>query len=196
MGEFIHIEASSTPKPDYPFRAYCATPNKDNPPALILLQEIFGITKQFLQPLADHYAELGYYVVVPELFWRLQEKTELNPQIEAEFNQGLDLMGRFDMDLSLKDIQNVVDFCKEHSNGKVGAMGFCMGGRLAFLSARDTSVSCAIGYYGVGLDEFVGDYKNIKNKLLLHIDEKDQFVPKEKQDIILRGLKEAQNPNI
>ena len=91
----------------------------------------------------------------------------------------------------MQDIQATIDHARKMpgSNGKVATMGFCLGGRLAFMAAARTDADANISYYGVGLEGLLGEAGKIKAPLILHIAEKDKFVPPEAQAKILEGLK-------
>ena len=147
MGDTLRISA-----PDGEFSAYRSAPKGDGPaPGLIIIQEIFGINP-FIKQVADHYAAKGFLVLAPDLFWRLEPGLSLNP--ETEFEAALGLMTRFDQDKGLEDIQTTISALRADpgSNGKVGAIGYCLGGRLAFLTATRTDADASVGYYGVGIE--------------------------------------------
>ena len=165
---------------------------------LFFIQEVFGVTSFFLQPLVEEYAKMGFLSLAPEMFWRLKEKTELVAEDKEQFDEAMRLKGLFDFAQGIKDIEDSINYLRTHPNcnGSVGLVGFCLGGRLAFLSARDTSIDVAVGYYALNLDKYVDDIKNIKTKLMLHIAGDDHFVPKETQQLILKAFQEAHNPSI
>ncbi|MDB5408255.1 MAG: Carboxymethylenebutenolidase, partial [Rhodospirillales bacterium] len=133
------------------FRAYLATPESGSGPGIVLLQEIFGIN-QYMRDVADSYAEEGYVVLAPDLFWRLEPDVELN---ETQFEKAFALYGKFDVAKSVEDITATVAALRAlpSCQGKVGALGFCLGGKLAYLAAAHSGVDCAVSYYGVAIDE-------------------------------------------
>jgi carboxymethylenebutenolidase len=100
-------------------------------------------------------------------------------------------MNAFDTDLGVEDIQATVDAARADSqcNGRVGAVGYCLGGRLAFLTATRTDVDAAVGYYGVSIDQYLAEADKLTCPLVLHIAEEDGFVPKDAQARIIAGLK-------
>lgn len=184
MGEMIEIAG-----PDGTFGAYASVSAKTPAPGLVVIQEIFGVNA-FLKKTADEYAALGFSVLVPDLFWRLKPGVDLDPANEADFQAGLDLMGKFDLDLGVKDIQATLTTLRgqKSCNGKVGAVGFCLGGLLAYLTAARTDSDATVGYYGVNIQNFLGEGANIAKPLILHMAGSDGFVPKQAQDEVKRGL--------
>jgi len=157
------------------FKAYLAKPEKGRGPGIVLLQEIFGIN-QYIRDVADYYAEEGYVVLAPDLFWRLEPGVELS---EAQFEKAFSLYQKFDVPKAVEDIgQSVAALRAEPACvGKIGALGFCLGGALAYLSAAHCGVDCAVGYYGVGIEKMLDLVSRIKCPLVLHFAAEDKFVP-------------------
>jgi len=185
----------SIPTPDGPFAGYLATPTSGRGPGIVVIQEIFGVN-QVMRDIADGLAAHGYFALVPDLFWRLEPGVQLTDKTDAEWQRAFVLMNRFDPDNGVKDIQAAIDTLRgrEGCTGKVGAVGYCLGGLLAYLSAARTTVDASVGYYGVNIHEKLGEAGNIKKPLLLHIAAKDQFVPPEAQKKIVDGL--SANPHV
>jgi carboxymethylenebutenolidase len=119
---------------------------------------------------------------------------QLTDKTDAEWKRAFDLMGRFDIDKGMKDIQAAIDTLRgrDGCSGKIGAVGYCLGGLLAYLTAARTNVEASVGYYGVNIQERLGEAANIKKPLMLHIAGKDQFVPPEAQKKLQDGL--GKNP--
>ena len=162
---------------DGSFGAYVAEPAGTPRAAIVIIQEIFGINEGIRRK-CDRWAGKGYLAVAPDLFWRLQPGVELDPDQEAEFKQALDLMGRFDQDQGVRDIEATIRAARTRSGGgKVGCVGYCLGGRLAFMTAARTDVDASVGYYAVGLDGLLHEKNAIARPLLLHIAGDDGFVP-------------------
>jgi carboxymethylenebutenolidase len=105
-------------------------------------------------------------------------------------------MGRFDSDKGVEDIQASIDHLRSAPgvSGKVGAVGYCLGGKLAYLAAARTDCDASVGYYGIMIQEMLGEAANITKPLMLHIAEADEFVPPEAQKTIAAGLKA--NPRV
>lgn len=188
MGEMIEIKG-----PDGTFAAYLARPESvkqgGTAPGLVLLQEIFGIN-YFMRETADMWAAEGFLTVVPDLFWRLKPGVELDDRKDEDWTEALDLMQRFDRMAAIKDIQASLDYLRglEGCNGKVGAVGYCLGGHMAYLTACHTDAEASVGYYGVNIEQRLKDAEHIRGPLLLHIAEEDRFVPKEAQDQVRKAL--------
>jgi carboxymethylenebutenolidase len=190
MGEQINISTA-----DGEFSAYVARPKADKAPAIVVIQEIFGVN-QVMRDVTDGLASQGYLAVCPDLFWRIEPGIDITDKSEAEWKRAFELFNAFDVDQGVKDIQATIKAARAdpQCNGKVGAVGFCLGGKLAFLTATRTDVDAAVSYYGVGLEGLVAEAEKLTRPLLMHIAEEDEFVPKEAQAIILQALKD--HPNI
>jgi carboxymethylenebutenolidase len=175
---------------DGTFSGYLATPSSGRGPGIVVVQEIFGVNPA-MRDLVDGFAAHGYLALAPDLFWRLEPGVQLTDKTDAEWKRAFDLMGRFDPDRGVADIQAAIDTLRVQSGctGKVGTVGYCLGGLLAFLTATRTNTDAAVGYYGVNIHEKLGEAKNIKKPLMLHIAGKDQFVPPEAQKKIQDGLR-------
>lgn len=173
---------------DGDFMGYLSAPAEGGP-GVIVIQEIFGVNG-WLRDVCDMLAENGYMALAPDLFWRIQPGVQLDATIESEFNEALDLYGKFDVDKGVEDIQASIDHLRgrEGCNGKVGTTGFCLGGLLTYLSATRTDSNANSGYYGVGIEGLLGEAGKIKAPLILHIAEEDAFVPKEATDQVRAGL--------
>lgn len=170
------------------FTGYIARPKGEAKAAIIVIQEIFGVNPGIRQK-CDKLAAEGYLALAPDLFWRLEPGVELDPDIESEFQTALDLMGKFDQDQGINDIQAAINFLHEkEGTAKVGCVGYCLGGRLAFMTAARTNISASVGYYGVGIDGLLGEKDAIANPVMLHIPTADGFVPAETQAAMHAGL--------
>jgi carboxymethylenebutenolidase len=170
------------------FRAYLAVPASGSGPGMVMLQEIFGISP-YMKSIADLYAEEGYVAIVPDLFWRLEPGVSLGYS-EADFKKARELNGRFDSKAATADITATVKALRAHKavKGKIGALGFCLGGRLAVLAAAHSGVDCAIGYYGVGIEKEPAAIKAVKCPMVLHFAAKDAYTPPEVIEQIRAGF--------
>ena len=170
------------------FDAYVARPEGDAKAAIVVIQEIFGVNAGIRRK-CDKLAEDGYLAIAPDLFWRIEPGVELDPDIEPEFEKALDLMGKLNQDDSIRDIQATIAYVRDQTGeGKVGAVGYCLGGRLAYMTAARTDVDATVGYYGVGIDELLREKEAIAHPLMLHIPTDDGFVDKETQAKMHEGL--------
>ena len=142
------------------FKAYLTVPASGSGPGILLLQEIFGVNKS-MREVADYYAEEGYVVLAPDLFWRMEPGIELGYS-EADFNKAFGYYQRFDANQSIKDAADALKVlrARPECKGKVGALGFCLGGKLAYLAAARTDVDCAVSYYGVGIEADLAEAGN------------------------------------
>ena len=177
--------------PDGDFSAYVARPKAENAPAIVVIQEIFGVNK-VMRDIADGLAAQGYVAIVPDLFWRIEPGIDITDQSEAEWKRAFELFNAFDVDAGVNDIAATITKARQLPgvNGKVGAVGYCLGGLLAFLTATRTDVDASVSYYGVGIEKHVAEAEKLTHPLLMHIAEKDQFVPPEARQLILSALKD------
>lgn len=172
------------------FKAYVAEPAGTPKAAVVVIQEIFGINAG-VRGKADWLASEGYLAIAPDLFWRMEPGVELTDKTEAEWAKAFDYMNRFDGAKGLEDIARTIDHVRAKEGvTKVGAVGYCLGGLLAYLTACHTSADASVGYYGVSIETKLDDAKTLKKPLMLHIAGKDQFVPKAAQDAINAALKD------
>jgi carboxymethylenebutenolidase len=176
--------------PDGAFSAYVARPAAPHAPAVVVIQEIFGVN-DIMRGVCDDLAAQGYLAICPDLFWRIEPGIELTDHTEAEWKRAFELFNAFDVDAGVKDIAAAIDLIRTDTGcaGKVGAVGFCLGGLLAFLTATRTDCDASVGYYGVGIERFSGEAEKLASPLLLHIAEEDEFTPKPAQELILVALK-------
>ena len=184
-GKTITIEG-----PDGSFAGYLGVPATGHGPGVVVIQEIFGVN-QFVRDVVDRLAARGMFALAPDLFWRLEPNVQLTDKTDAEWKRAFDLMTRFDVDAGVKDIQATITHLRavKGCTGRVGAVGYCLGGLLAYLTACRTDCDASVGYYGVNIHEKLAEAKTIKAPLMLHIAGKDQFVPPEAQKAIMDGLK-------
>ena len=172
---------------DGEFEAYVARPKDAPRAAIVVIQEIFGVNAGIRRK-CDKLAEDGYLAVAPDLFWRLEPGIELDPDIKPEMQRALDLMGEFDPDGGVRDIEATIKWARADSGKKAGAVGYCLGGKLAYMTAARTDSDATVGYYAVGVDEMLDEAHAIANPLMLHIPTEDGFVDKDTQAAMHDGL--------
>lgn len=172
--------------PDGDFGAYLAVPASGSGPGIIVIQEIFGVNAD-MRAHCDALADQGYLALCPDLFWRQEPGIQITDQTEAEWQRAFELYQGFDVDLGMQDLATSLAHLRalDGCTGKVGCIGFCLGGLLAYLMATRTDADCAVGYYGVGIQDKLDEAGNIGAPTLLHIAEEDEFVPKDAQAKIL-----------
>jgi carboxymethylenebutenolidase len=171
------------------FAAYRADPAGTPRAAIVVIQEIFGVNAGIRRK-CDTLAEAGYLAIAPDLFWRFAPGVELDPDIAPEMSRALELMGQLDQDAAIADIEATIRAARAAlpDGGKVGVVGYCLGGRLAFMTAARTDVDASVGYYGVGIDGLLGEKHAIARPVLLHVPEEDHFVDKAAQARMHAGL--------
>ena len=161
--------------------AYRAAPEVAPRAAIIVIPEIFGVNDG-IKVKCDAWAEHGYLAIAPDIFWRFAPGSELDPDIEPEFQQAIANMMKYDADDGVKDIEACARYVRSKEGvPKVGVVGFCLGGRLAYMAATRTDVDASVGYYGVMIDQMLGEAKAISNPLMLHIPTADHFVTPDAQ---------------
>jgi len=172
------------------FQAYLATSVDGRGPGVVLCQEIFGVN-QAMREVADLLAEEGYTVLVPDLYWRQEPGVELG-YTEADFGRAYELYQGFDEALGIDDIRaslNALQSLPQCNPGELGVVGYCLGGKLAYLAAcRLPEVTCAVGYYGVGIENALSETEGLQGRLVLHMAEQDQFCPAEARSAIQKAL--------
>jgi carboxymethylenebutenolidase len=185
MGEMISI-----PRAGASFAAYVARPDAAKAPALIIIQEIFGVNGP-MRELTDEFAAQGFLAVCPDLFWRIEPGVQLSDKSEADWKRAFELYNAFDVDKGVKDIGATIAHLRGDPgcNGAVGSVGYCLGGLLSFLTATRTDIDASVCYYGGGIDQRIREADALVTPLLLHIAEEDSFIPKAAQRVIIEALK-------
>ncbi len=169
------------------FAAYRADPESTPRGAIIVIQEVFGVNEGIRRK-CDHWASKGYTAFAPDLFWRLGPGIELDPDVPEQMERGLGLFGTFDQDKGIEDIEATIRTVRAATGTKVGVTGYCLGGRLAYMTAARTDSDASVGYYAVGVDGLLGEKHAIARPLLLHIAGNDGFVSPEIQAKMHAGL--------
>ncbi|MCP5395692.1 MAG: dienelactone hydrolase family protein [Sphingomonadaceae bacterium] len=168
--------------------AYLAKPAGDAKAAIIVIPEIFGVNPG-IRAKCDEWASKGYLAVAPDIFWRFAPGVELDPDVEAELQEAFGYFGTYDPDLGVKDIEALIRWLKaEQGVAKVGLVGFCLGGRMAYMAATRTDIDASVGYYGVMIDQMLGEAHAIANPLMLHIPTEDHFVGPDAQKAMHEAL--------
>ena len=188
LGETVAIDG-----PDGKFEAYLARPAQRPAPGLVLMQYICGVNA-VMRRLADGFAGRGYLVACPDLFWRqepgvqlIQDPSKPDP---AEQQHALELNAGFNDAAATADLNATIDWLRGSPDctGLVGALGYCLGGRLAFLTAARGNADCSVGYYGVNIDRYLGEAGAIAGPLMLHIAGADELCSQEAHDAIVGTL--------
>jgi carboxymethylenebutenolidase len=161
------------------FNGYLTVPACGSGPGIVLLQEIFGVNAN-MRAVAELYAEEGYVVLAPDLFWRLEPGVDLGHS-EPDMKKAFELYGKFNVDQAVGDITAAVAALRGRAEctGRIGALGFCLGGFLAVLAAAQAGVDCAVGYYGVGIEKRLDEAAGITVPIALQFGATDAHVPPE-----------------
>lgn len=192
MSEIGHrVETIRMTGPAGAFDAYLARPAAApaSAPAIVVLQEIFGVNAD-IRATCDELAARGYLAVAPDLYWRQQPGVSLTDGSEADWSQAMTLYKAFDIDGGIDDIAATIAAMRvlPGCSGRIGAVGYCLGGLLAFLTALRTDADAAVAFYGVGIDGYLAEVGPRVAPMLLQIAEEDQFVPKAAQASIRAAL--------
>ncbi|MBI4030780.1 MAG: dienelactone hydrolase family protein [Proteobacteria bacterium] len=179
------------------FKAYVALPHQRPAPAVIVIQEIFGINPEMREK-CNELARQGFIAVCPDLFWRMEPGVQLTDKTEEEWKRAFQFFQDFDINKGIEDLRATAHVFKGHADctGNVGCVGYCLGGKLAYLMAARSSIDCSVSYYGVGLGDLLGEAPLIKKPLMLHVAEKDEYVRDAEQKKIKDALKKYQNIKI
>jgi carboxymethylenebutenolidase len=192
MREQIMLSAS-----DGQFAAYVARPSARHAPVVIVLQEIFGVNDD-IRGMCDELAEHGFIAIAPDLFWRTKPGLDLNSWSEAEWSEALAIYNSYNLDEGVSDVRTAIDAGRviEGSTGKVGVMGFCLGGLTTFLTAARNEVNAAVEYYGGETENHLSEAPAVKAPLLIHLAEEDEYISKEAQDKIKAAFANSSNVRI
>jgi carboxymethylenebutenolidase len=173
--------------------AYLAIPDRTPAGAIIAIMEIWGVNAT-MRYHAHKFAEAGYICLVPDLFWRQEPDVELSDANPADIAKAFDLYYDFDYDLSVRDMEDISNYLKTlpECNGKVGAVGYCLGGKLCYLMCCRTEIDCAVAYYGTYIEHNIREAPKLHRPFMLHMAMKDRWVQAEVNDLLMRRL--APNP--
>src|SRR5580692_1170273 len=160
------------------FATYVVEPKTKPAGVVVLIQEIFGVN-QAMRDIAAWVADIGFIAVCPDLFWRIEPGIDITDKTDAEWKRAFELFQTFDQLKGIEDLKATVAAARKMpgANGTVGTMGYCLGGRLAFMMAEQSDADINVSYYGVGLDGLLGDLDKVKKPLVVHIADKDEFFP-------------------
>src|SRR5580704_9746503 len=177
------------------FGAYISRPKTVPAPAVVVLQELFGVNAD-IRKTCDELAEQGFVAVAPDLFWRQEPGVDLDVTSDADWQHGLRLYGAYDRDAGAKDVKDTVDAVRKfpECNGKVAVLGYCLGALMVFLTAvRCRGVDAAVAYHGGDTEKYLGEVDGLNAPLLMHLAEDDEFISKAAQAEIKAAL--ASKPN-
>ena len=177
------------------FSAYIARPESVPAPAVVVLQELFGVNAD-IRKHCDELAEQGYLALAPDLYWRQEPGVDLNVTSEADWQHVLRLYSAYDRDAGVRDIKDTIDAVRNlpECNGKVALLGYCLGALMVFMTAvRNDGIDAAVWYHGADTEKYLGEVDGLHAPLLMHLAEEDEFISKAAQAEIKAVL--AKKPN-
>jgi carboxymethylenebutenolidase len=183
--------------PDGSFGAYIARPKALPAPAVVVLQELFGVNAD-IRKTRDELAEQGFIAVAPDLFWRQEPGVDLSVTSDADWQHGLRLYQAYDRDAGARDVQDTVEVVAmlPECTGKVAVLGFCLGALMTFLTAVRYEVDAAVAYHGADTEKYLGEVDHLHAPLLMHLAEEDEFISKSAQAEIKAALASKSNATV
>jgi carboxymethylenebutenolidase len=160
--------------------AYVAWPEGEPVAGLVVLQEIFGVN-QHIRHVTDAYAKDGFLVVAPALFDRIEPGVELGYEGE-DAARARSFIPRLDVETAMLDVEAAVQYAIKSTGKKVGVIGYCWGGTLAWLAATRLPVQVAVGYYGGRIGQYAQEEP--KAPVMLHFGTQDAHIPREEVDTV------------
>lgn len=184
-GQRIEIAASGGGE----FGAYLALPGETPAPGIVMLHEIFGVT-DWITETADLFAEHGYCVAAPDMFWRLEPGFVGDHNDPAQTEKGRRFKQEIDHGKAMDDIAAVIARLKSmpECNGKIGVTGFCTGGTLTYLAAARLGIDAAAAYYGTQIHEFLDEGGAIGCPTVFHMGDRDDRVPEGLADMVREAV--------
>ena len=179
---------------DGAFGAYISRPKTLPAPAVVVLQELFGVNAD-IRKTCDELAGQGFLAVAPDLFWRQEPGVDLSVTSEADWQHGLRLYQAYDRDAGARDVKDTVNAVAKlpGCTGKVAVLGYCLGALMVFLTAVRYGVDAAVAYHGGDTEKYLGEIDGLHAPLLMHLAEEDEFISKAAQAEIKAAL--AKKPN-
>ena len=183
--------------PDGTFRAHISRPGKLPAPAVVVLQELFGVNAD-IRATCNELAAEGFIAIAPDLFWRQEPGVDLDVRSEAAWQRGLRLYTAFDRDTGARDVMETVRTAVElpESTGKVALLGYCLGALMAFITAARYEVDAAVAYHGSDMEKYLGEVGGLEAPLLMHLGEEDEFISKAAQGEIKAVLAGKTNATV
>jgi carboxymethylenebutenolidase len=179
---------------DGAFDAYVALPMALPAPAVVVLQELFGVNAD-IRKTCDELAGHGFIAVAPDLFWRQEPGVDLSVTSDTDWQHGLRLYKAYDRDAGARDVKDTANAVAKlpGSTGKVAVLGYCLGALMSFLTAVRYGVDAAVAYHGGDTEKYLGEVDGLTAPLLMHLAEEDEFISKSAQAEIKTVL--ASKPN-
>lgn len=179
------------------FAAYLVRPAACPAPAVVVLQDMFGVNAEMRQ-VCDEIAEQGLIAICPDLFWRQQPGVDLDARSQTDWRTGLALYQAYDRDLGVGDVAATVRVAAgiEGGSGKVGLLGYCLGGLMTFLTAARTHIDAAVAFHGADIEKYLDEAPAITAPLLMHLAGADEFIPEAAREAIASALADHGNAQV
>jgi carboxymethylenebutenolidase len=174
MGEHVRLQAFD----EHEFDAYVARPAGEPIAGLVVVQEAFGVNRH-IRSMADGFAKDGFFAVAPALYDRVERGVELGYAGE-DMQKGIAIARRIDPARALLDVSAAVDYARRETGKKVGVIGYCLGGSMAWTAATRLHPDAAVGYYGGYIAKYAEEQP--KAPVMLHFGLQDQHIPKAEID--------------
>ena len=169
MAQHTQLQAADGHKLD----AYIAQPSGEPKAGIVVLQEIFGINAH-IRSVADRFAQAGYLVIAPALFDRAERNVEMEYGPEG-MKKGMDLVQRIPAEKTLADIDAAIQYLREHGARKVGVVGFCWGGTMAWVSNTRLHPDATVSYYAGGIQNYIHEKSTCP--AIFHFGLRDKHIP-------------------
>jgi carboxymethylenebutenolidase len=178
MGGLVQLTAADGHQLD----AYIVQPGVSATAGVVIVQEMFGVN-QHIRDVADRYADQGFVVIAPALFDRIERGVELDYD-PASMQRAMGMLKSFNMDRAVDDIAAAAQFVRGFGHLKVGVVGYCLGGTLAWLAASRLRIDAAVGYYGGRIAQYVKERP--KAPVMLHFGDLDEHIPQSEIETITK----------
>jgi carboxymethylenebutenolidase len=178
------------------FEAYLARPERPCGPAVLVLSDMFGLNEP-IRAVADHYASRGHAALVPNLFWRADLPGAISYDDPGHV-KAWERLSAIDLDVVSADMSAASEWLRAQplGDGKVAVIGFCGGGRFAFLAAARCGVDAAASLYGLGISQHVGEIGSARGPVQLHYGLKDRHIPRQEIDAVAAGVRGRPNVEV
>lgn len=183
--------------PDGAFAAYVAHPQVTPAPAIVVIHEVFGVNAD-MREACNELAAQGYLAICPDLLWRLEPGVDLSDQTEAERSKALALYTAFDLDAGVADVAATLEAARTMpgSTGKVGIVGYCLGGLMTFLTTTRLGADVAVAYYPGNADKHLEEAARVASPLIVHLAGEDEYISKDAQQQIIDALKDRSHVQV
>jgi len=190
MGDWIEIDALGG---EGRFAAWLARPQGEVEAAIIVIQEIFGVNAGIRQK-TDDWAAKGYLAIAPDMFWRFKPRYDVDPDVPEQLAEAMELRHQLNLDSAVQDVEAAIRHARSLGARKIGVVGFCAGGSIAYLAATRTDADASVGYYGRLIADHLNEAHAIARPLLLHFGVEDPSIPAELREKVHAALES--NPRV